>query len=142
LLTSAQQRTLRVVQDGERDDESDALGSPACTWDLPASVGTEGYLARLITQRSADYYLDSEKPVQVVDIEGFAAVQTTSATAPSDQDHCLVLVDVAVGQTLWTQYDALLAQHPGVTREFSCARARDGAQAMMSTLKSLRKPAN
>ncbi len=142
VLTPAQLGGFGLAPVGVREDESDVLGSPACLWDTDTKRTDESRLARLITKRAADYYLANENPVRVVDIAGFPAVETTSPIRPSDQDHCLVLVDVAAGQTLWTQYDALLRDNPGITQQVSCARARDGAAAMVATLRELRKAAN
>lgn len=142
VLTPAQLDGFGLAPVGFREDESDVLGSPACLWDTDTKRTDQSRLARLITERAAEFYLDNQNPVRVVTIAGFPAVETTSPIAASDQDHCLVLVDVAAGQTLWTQYDALLRDNPGITQQVSCARARDGAAAMVATLRELRKAAN
>jgi hypothetical protein len=140
VITADQRQDLGLSARTDAEAESDALGSPDCLWNSATRGSAESYLVRLITKRGTDYYLDNENPVRVIAVSGFSAVETTSPLRPSDQDHCLVLVDVAAGQTLWTQFDAVASQNPGIRQEVACAHAREGAEAMVATLRSLRKP--
>lgn len=135
LLTREQFRQLGV-RAGERAEDSDGLGSIACQWRNFPKEPDIHYLARLIVKRGADYALDSTTPTQVVTIDGFSAVQTTSPSG-NPNDHCLLLVDVAQGQSLWVQWMTTSPDYPGLTHELACQQARDAGRLMLSNLREL-----
>ncbi len=139
-LLTAEQRARFGLGPGSRGDGTDRLGSTDCVWPNSTLPPYGGPLARLIVKQGAGYYLSSTQPTQVIDISGFAAVQTSGANA--DPEHsCLVLVDAAAGQTLWTQYSNEVPASPGIiNHDSACSKAREGAQAMITTLRAqLRK---
>lgn len=135
LLTPAQLRQLGVGT-GQRGENTDELGSVDCLWRNFPKEPDIGYLARLIVKRGADYALDSTEPTQVVTIDGFSAVQTTSPQA-DPKDHCVLLVDVARGESLWVQWRTLSTNYPGMTHERACQQARDAGRLMVENLRGL-----
>lgn len=135
LLTTAQVHQLGVHA-GERKPNSDELGSIACLWRNFPEQPDSTYLARLITRRGADYALNSGTGAQVVTIDGFAAVQTTSPYA-DPKEHCLLLVDVAQGQSLWVQWRTLSNNYPGLTHELACQQAQEAGRLMLGNLRGL-----
>lgn len=135
LLTPAQLRQLGV-DTGQRGENTDELGSSDCLWRNFPKEPDIGYLARLIVKRGADYALESTEPTQVVTVDGFSAVQTTSPQV-DPKDHCLLLVDVAQGESLWVQWRTLSVNYPGMTHERACQQARDAGQLMLENLRGL-----
>lgn len=135
LLTKTQVQQLGEHA-GERRENSDELGSIACLWRNFPEQPDSTYLARLITKRGADYALNSGTGAQVVAIDGFAAVQTTSPYA-DPKEHCLLLVDVAQGQSLWVQWRTLSTNYPGLTHELACQQAQEAGRLMLGNLRGL-----
>lgn len=135
LLTPAQVRQLGVGA-GKRGENTDELGSSDCLWRNFPKEPDIGYLARLIVNRGADYALDSTEPTQVVTIDGFSAVQTTSPHV-DPKEHCLLLVDVAQGESLWVQWLTTSPDYPGLTHELACQQARDAGRLMLENLRGL-----
>lgn len=133
LLTPAQLRTtFRIPYAGEFRADTDQFGSSSCSWGTSNVPPNGSPLARMITKVPAETYLQNGNPSTVVDIAGFAAVQTTGGGDPLN--HCLVLVDVAAGQTLWTQYD--LDIYRQLPTDQICVSARKFAEAMVTTLRA------
>jgi hypothetical protein len=137
LLTQAQETQLGV-RHGNPAVGGDEFNSPVCTWDNLGGPPDNSWLARLITHRGADYALDSTQPTQVVQVDGFAAVQTSSG-GQDPTTHCIVLVDVAQGQSLWMQYVNTAGDYPKIDHEVACKLARDAAQLAVDTLHTLAK---
>ncbi|MGI8816461.1 MAG: DUF3558 domain-containing protein [Pseudonocardia sp.] len=132
LLTSPQLASLGIPDQGARAPNSDLLGSASCLWagSLQPPHGSPQVTA--VTKQGVDYFRTPSD--QVVDIAGMPALQATS----EDLDpavHCLVLVDVAAGQTLWVQYSPEGPTSNGSTHEIACDHARDAARAMVATLR-------
>jgi hypothetical protein len=94
-----------------------------------------GPLIRLVLKQGVQGFLGSDQPEQVIDIDGFGAVQTTGSFV-SPQRHCLVLVDVAPGQTLWAQYAKSSGELAGMTHDLACAKAREDAQVIVANLRT------
>lgn len=135
LLTPMQVRQLGV-HPGEPGKNTDELGSADCLWRNFPERPDSSYLARLILERGADYALNSGTGAQVVTIDGFAAVQTTSPYA-DPKEHCLLLVDVAQGQSLWVQWRTLSDDYPGLTHELACRQAQEAGRLMLGNLREL-----
>lgn len=135
LLTPAQVHELGVGA-GERGENTDELGSIGCLWRNFPEEPDISYLARLIVRRGADYALDSTEPTQVVSIDGFSAVQTTSPYV-DPKEHCLLLVDVAQGESLWVQWLTTSPDYPGLTHELACQQTREAGRLMLENLRGL-----
>jgi hypothetical protein len=134
LLTADQQAQLGVIKVG-REDSSDELGSPACQWANHAKPDN-GWVARLVTRRGAEYAMGSTTGAQVVAVSGFSAVQTSSPYG-DPKTHCILVVDVAQGQSLWVQYDNIAGDYPGISHEVACELDRRAAELMVRNLRSL-----
>ncbi len=137
LLTPAQERQLGV-QPGNLTAGGDEFLSPVCEWSNNFGPPDNGWLARLVTRRGVDYALDSSTGAQVVEVGGFPAVQTAAPNA-DPKSHCVVLVDVAQGQGLWTQYDNLAGDYPKIDHALACKLTRDFAEMAVANLKTLAK---
>jgi hypothetical protein len=106
-----------------------------CQWDnFPAEPRT-GYLARLQLDQGAEFALDSATGHQIVQIDGFTAVQTT-ASGQDPRLHCILLVDVAPGQSLWVQFTNGFNDYPGLTHEMSCQFARAFGENLVRNLRA------
>jgi hypothetical protein len=134
LLTPAEKVELGVQEVG-REDNSDELGSVACQWANHARPDNR-WLARLIVGRSADYAMRSTTGVQVVQVGGFAAVQT-AAPYQDPKANCVLVVDVAQGQSLGVQYLNLAGDYPGINHEVACQLDRKAAELMVQNLRGL-----
>jgi len=135
VLTSAQEGQLGVKQVG-RDNNSDALGSAACQWGNNGKKPDNRWLARLIVKRGADYALTSSTGTQVVQVDGFSAVQTTSPYG-DPKTHCILLVDVAQGESLWAEYDNIAGDYPGINHQVACQLTQGAAEFMVQNLRVL-----
>lgn len=135
LLTSAQERQLGV-RPGNSTFGGDEFNSPVCMWDNLGGPPDNSWLARLITQRGADYALDSTTPTQIVQINGFAAVQTSSE-GENPNTHCILLIDVAQGQSLWIQYVNLRGDYPNIDHAVACGLSRDVAAMAVGNLQKM-----
>lgn len=135
LLTRPQVHQLGVGA-GKRKENTDELGSGGCLWDNFPEEPDTSFLARLITNRGADYALDSTEPTQVVKIDGFSAVQTKSPQGDPN-DHCLLYIDVATGESLMVKWLTLSRNYPGLTDQFACQQARDAGRLMVENLRGL-----
>jgi hypothetical protein len=134
LLTGAQQGQLGVPT-GKRFDNSDEFGSTACQWANHAKPDNR-WLARLIVKRGADYALGSTTGVQVVQIGGFSAVQT-AAPYQDPNTNCVLVVDIAQGQSLGVQYGNAAGDYPGINHDVACQLDRKAAELMVQNLRAL-----
>jgi hypothetical protein len=135
LLTAAQQGQLGVEQVGQ-DNNSDELGSAACQWGNNGAKPDNRWLARLIVKRGADYALGSTTGVQVVQIGGYSAVQT-AAPYQDPNTNCVLVVDVAQGQSLGVQYGNAAGDYPGINHDVACQLDRKAAELMVQNLRAL-----
>ena len=135
LLTDAQRGELHMNQ-GKFSYDEDSTRYPVCQWDNSPQRPQMTWLGRLQLRQGADYALDSATGHQIVQVGGFTAVQT-SADGQDPRSHCILLVDVAQGQSLWVQYANIFGDFPGLTHERSCQFARAAAEDMVANLRSL-----
>lgn len=135
LLTAAQVRQLGVVAGG-RLENTDELGSVGCRWPNSRQSPSSGYVARLLMNRAADSALPGAIGAQVVTIDGFSAVRA-AAPGVDPKNHCILVVDVAPGQSLWVQWLTISPNYPGLSHELACQQARDAARLMLSNLRGL-----
>jgi len=135
LLTAAQQSQLGI-QHVQRDDNSDELGSAACLWDNSGGSPDNSWVARLIVKRGADYALGSTTGVQIVQVSGFTAVQT-AAPYQDSKINCVLVVDVAQGQSLGVQYLNTRGNYPGISHDVACQLDRRAAEFMVQNLRVL-----
>lgn len=135
-LLSPAQTTALSVEAGVPGSNHDELGSADCSWaSTRGSSGTD-LLARAIVKRGADYALDSVTGTQVVQVGGFSAVQTSS-DFQNPQFHCILVVDVAQGQSLWVQAANVLENQPGMNHQVACQIADKAAESMVANLRNL-----
>lgn len=135
LLTAAQQGQLGVERVGQ-DNNSDELGSAACLWGNNGGEPDNRWLARLIVKRGADYALGSSTGVQVLQVGGFSAVQT-AAPYQDAKTNCVIVVDVAQGQSLGVQYSNIAGDYPGINHDVACQLDRKAAELMVQNLRAL-----
>ena len=137
-LLSDTQRSQLGVGEGRFSYDEDSTHYAVCQWDnSPRSLGAMdmGYLARLQLRQGADYALSSTTGHQLVQLDGFTAVQTTS-DGQDPERHCILLVDVAPGQSLWLQFVNLVGEHDGLTHEQSCQFARTFGEDLVQNLRA------
>lgn len=138
LLTPAQAAQLGVPAAGQRATatDTDDLGSAGCLWgNFPRQPDTS-YLDRLILKRGADAALGSATGARVVMLDGYAAVETTSPNV-DPKEHCLLLLDVAEGESLWVQWMTESHGYPGLSRELACQKAEGAGRLMLANLRAL-----
>jgi hypothetical protein len=134
LLTASQLSALGIPDKGQNAPNSDLLGSNSCLW-AGSSIPPHGSpQVTAVTKQGVDYFRNPED--KVIDIAGMPALEATSADL-DPASHCLVLVDVAAGQTLWVQYSPEGPAPNASTHDIACDRTREVAQAMVSTLRGL-----
>lgn len=135
-LLNAAQRGELGIEHAQRDDNSDELGSAACLWDNNGGNPDNSWVARVIVKRGADYALASTSAVQVVSVGGFSAVQT-AAPYQDPNTNCVVVVDVAQGQSLGVQYMNSRGNYPGINHDVACQLDRKVAELMVQNLRAL-----
>lgn len=123
LLTPAQRAEFGLEGPGDYSDNSDRFGSVACLWLRSTAPPYGGPLIRLVVRQDLRDELGSDQPETVIDINGFPAVQTRGSFG-DPQRNCLVLVDMAPGQYLWTQYSKNSGPLQGLNSEVACAKTR------------------
>jgi hypothetical protein len=134
LLTTAQQGQLGVEQLSLSAEVFDVDGKD-CGWGNTHGP-REGYGASTDLRRGADYALASSTGTQVVQVDGYGAVATTGGTA-DPAVNCVLLIDVAAGQSLWAAYDDSNHDKPGLTHEIACQKAMTAARMMLGNLRTL-----
>ena len=134
LLSSSQQQQLGLHQQS-LTASADPLGGKDCAWgnsDAPEN----GYSARTITGHGAEYALGSTTGTQLVEVGGFGAVATAGAyTDPNYQ--CVVVIDVAPGQSLYAEYGNDNKDYPGMTHQLACQKATALGVTMLQNLRTL-----
>lgn len=134
LLTTAQRDQLGVGTGRRGVASHEGLASPSCIWDRFPEEPRDAYLVEAITQRGAEYALDSTTGVRIAEVHGLPAVETRRGEGYPSESHCLLLVDVAQGQSLWVQYDYDGVTVP-MTQELACEKARNAAGMTVQTLR-------
>jgi hypothetical protein len=89
----------------------------------------------MVLGQGADYALGRE-PLRTV--SGFAAT-TTGSTGSDPSYYCLMLVDVAPGQSLVASYDNGARDYPGMNHQLACDKAQQLAMGMLSTLRTIKQ---
>jgi uncharacterized protein DUF3558 len=134
-LLNDQQRQRLGVDPGKFSYDQTDTHYAVCQWSSSSSFTLiNRYLARLRVRDGAEDALYSKTGSQVVQVGGFTAVQT-SASGLDPNKHCILLIDVAAGQSLWAQYYAQ-GEFPGLTHAQSCQFARTAAEDMMTNLRA------
>lgn len=133
-LLGDQQRQRLGVNPGKFNYDQTDTHYAVCQWSNSPNIPTNRYLARLRVRDGAEDALYSKTGSQVVQVGGFTAVQT-SASGLDLNKHCILLIDVAAGQSLWAQYYAQ-GDFPGLTHAQSCQFARTVAEDMMTNLRA------
>jgi len=80
--------------------------------------------------------LASTTGAQIVQVAGFPGVQTASDLQdPSKQ--CVLMLDVAPGQTLQATYQNSHGDYPGINHQVACQLASKAAELMVANLRNL-----
>jgi hypothetical protein len=136
LLTPTQVQQLKVVGKGLAGSNNDGQGSPDCIWDNALGPPDNGWVVRFDLKHDASYYLGSSTGAQTVQVDGFPAVQSSS---PMDdpKTHCILLVDVAPGQTMYVLYSNDQGDYPGINHQVACQLADKVAEMAVGNLRRL-----
>jgi hypothetical protein len=134
LLTDVQRSAMGIPDRGERAPNSDLLGSTSCLWSGSVQPPHGSPQVTAVTKQGVEYFRNPQDTV--IDVAGQPALEATSEDL-DPATHCLVLVDVAAGETLWVQYSPEGPAGAGSTHEIACERTRDVAAAMVNTLRGL-----
>jgi Protein of unknown function (DUF3558) len=136
LVTMAQRSQLGVNQgQAARGSESSALRGSSCVWSNIPDSPDNAWSGRLVLGQGAEYALGRE-PLRTVD--GFAAT-TTGSMGSDPAYYCLMLVDVAPGQSLVASYDNGSKDYPGMNHQLACDKAQQLAADMLSTLRTMKQ---
>lgn len=139
LLTAADESKLGVGP-GAVNDGADSLSSSGCRWTNPAGHPDNNWVALAVVRRGADAELRRSTGAQVGLVDGFPAVQTTSASADPGLS-CELYLDVAPGQTLSIEYVNRRGDYPNINHGVACQQAADAAKLMLANLRK-KAPAN
>lgn len=133
LLTPAQYQQLGVDPGHRKDYEPNRpLQGTGCIWSTTHSQQQVTYTAGLVTNRGAEFALGAE-PLRTVD--GYAATTTASALA-DPKWYCALLVDVAPGQSLLSNYSVDSEDIPSMTHVKACDNAQTAAGLMLDNLRA------
>jgi hypothetical protein len=111
------------------------LQGPVCAWTNTPNHPDNTYAGGTILNHGAEYALGLE-PTRSVD--GFAAT-TTGSTGSDPAYYCLILVDVAPGQSLSAAYSNIAKDYPGMNHQMACDQAQQLAGELLSTLRSTKR---
>jgi Protein of unknown function (DUF3558) len=135
LLTPKQGRQFTSVPSRRVADDQEP-GTYDCIWSTFPTNPVSNWTASAVLDHGAEYYLGSVTSAQIVQVDGFAAVQTSSnLTDPEKQ--CLLYVDVAPGQALDVQYINSNGDYPGINHQVACRLASKAAELMVANLRNL-----
>jgi hypothetical protein len=133
LLTADQLDRLDVS--GGTFKPADRRGPDSCSWDRStAEDGFHSYLVGVDATVGAE--LSLVPFAVVVTVAGFPAVLTHNQYR-SYETQCIVVLDVAPGQTVQVNYDYNGPRLP-LTREETCGKAQQAAEMVMENLISAR----
>jgi hypothetical protein len=136
LLSSAELARLGVQLVSGFDD-ADQFRSLSCQWaNSGGTLPEKNWVARAIVKQGAGYALGNTAPVQVVQVGGFSAVQTSSPYQNANTE-CILAVDVARGENLWVQFDNRAGDFPGIDHQVACQQASKAAELMLHNLRGL-----
>jgi len=134
-LTPQQARQFTPVP-ARRVANDQQPGSFDCIWSTFPTNPVNNWTTRAVLDHGAEYYLDSVTGAQLVQVAGFAAVQTSSSLADPEKQ-CLLYVDVAPGQALDVQYINPNGDYPGINHQVACQLASKAAELMVANLRNL-----
>jgi hypothetical protein len=135
LLTPKQGRQFSSVPSRRVADDQEP-GIYDCIWSTFPTNPVSNWTASSVLDHGADYYLGSVTGAQIVQVDGFAAVQTSSNLADPERQ-CLLYVDVAPGQALDVQYINPNGDYPGISHQVACQQATKAAELMVANLRNL-----
>jgi hypothetical protein len=133
LITSGLRSQLTVYSRMNRDPAGDGLRSSDCEWTNFPAHPQLALSVRLVLDRGIESYLDDPQ-ARVTEVSGYSAVDLPGLY-PTRDDGCVVRVDVAAGQTLWSGYGSD-GRVPGKTYDDMCDTARVAAQSELGQLRS------
>jgi hypothetical protein len=119
-----------LADDGTHERTHDALVSSNCNM-LTYGDPTYFFGVRLVTSQGADYYLPSPR-TQLINVAGFGALQQPGLHDLTGNTGCLVIVDVAPGQSLWISFGTLDPPPPGYQK--MCDKVNVAAASIMQQL--------
>lgn len=134
LLTPTHQHQLGVHQIGLGADD-DTQGGQACDWSNDPRKPDDAYRVGVNTAHGAEWALTSRPRQQIVQIDGYPAVQTYGGLG-NPEEQCILWIDVAAGQSLVVDYENHLFKDPAMNRTLACQRAHTAAGLVLHTLRA------
>jgi Protein of unknown function (DUF3558) len=111
----------------------DSLASSNCAiTNVPHDPGYVLSL-RLVTAQGADFYLASPK-ITVTSVNGFGSLDQPGLNDLAENRSCLVIVDVAQGQSLWVGFNGSNDTPPPGGYQAMCSKAHIAAESIMQQL--------
>jgi hypothetical protein len=135
LLLPKQSSQLKTDRGSQVADDLQP-GKHDCIWTNFPAKPVSNWTAHAVLDHGADYYLGSVTGAQIVQVDRFAAVQTSSNLADPERQ-CLLYVDVAPGQALDVQYINPNGDYPGISHQVACQQATKAAELMVANLRNL-----
>jgi hypothetical protein len=133
-LLHSTQVTALGTNPGEQLPVDGQPGRFDCLWtNFPGGTPDNAWIAGAVLGRGAETFLTATTPI--VQLSGFAAVQTASGIGDHD-DNCQLYVDVAPGQALEVQYDNERHDYPGMNHQRACQLAGHAAGWMVDNLRA------
>lgn len=130
LLTAGQVDQLGTAA-GRHVPSDDRPDGYHCKWtNFPAEPENNWWTR--VEDRGAEQFVNTQ--TQVVQVNGFPAVQTYSGLG-GPEDNCILLLDLAPGQSLRVSYIASAESHPGINHQIACQQAARAAEMMVSNLR-------
>lgn len=90
---------------------------------------------RTATSSGAPSTLNSPAPTQIVQLDGYGAIQGSLA-ADSADGSCVQLIDIAQGQNLQVAYTTFDNPIPGMNHQLACQLATQVSQYAIQNLRS------
>ncbi|MFB9906075.1 DUF3558 domain-containing protein [Allokutzneria oryzae] len=137
LLTSEQQRTFAIDAPGRPATSTMFENGSVCNYS--AWADRSGLSFTLIKNAGIDFFAKKNINAELrdLDIIGFRAREMFTPLASHLDPFCTIVVDVAKGQVLHTMFDKSIDKER-LTREQVCAKAKQGAEAAVTTLMAMR----
>lgn len=134
LLTSAQERKLGVVATAPVQQPG-GPGTTSCNW-FSDEGPSNGWTAQTDVSKGAPATLDSSVPTQIVQVDGFSAIQGATPVG-HPEGYCALFIDVAQSQYLAVAYDTDNNEIPGMNHQVACQQATKVATFMIQNLRAL-----
>ncbi|MFB9906073.1 DUF3558 domain-containing protein [Allokutzneria oryzae] len=137
LLTPEQQRDFAINAPGRPETSPTFDNGPVCNYS--SEVQSTGVSFTLVKNKGIDFFTKNNVNAELrdLDIRGFRAREMFTPLAPELWAFCTVVVDTAKDQVLHAMFSER-GNTPRLTREQVCAKAKQGAEAAVTTLMAMR----